>query len=677
MCPRARLLCLYAVCGGLTLPLIARAQSSAPERTPSEVPADDSGEEGLGDEGDLRIGTLEVVGSRTDVSEAEAAGNVEVIDRERIEQSGVRDLGEMLEEYPGIMVSRSFRGDEILMQGLDPEYVLVLVDGIRVPGRIGGAIDLGRFSIEDVESVEIIRGPSSALYGSEAIAGVINIRTRRSTEPFELDLASMAGGGAGAVADATGRTGFSEGPVSARLSGGFHYADAFRLPPTADELMLPESQRATAGSERLQWQLGGDVRWAPDDSTDFDLRVDYVSRRLSGVDRSAGGAVFDRVQLADQLQAVIGGSYRAGRTRVRTWLSYSYFREQYLNDQRDSSALDDVQDNLEQLGEMNFQLDQPLDFLSESGDHRLTVGYNALFQELSSERLDRDGRRVRYSAFLQDDWTILDENEMLFVAVPGVRLDVDSQFGTQVSPKLALRFDPVPQLTIRASYGRGFRAPSFQELLLRFENLTVGYLVIGNPDLGAEVSGSLQVGLEWSPIEELRFSANFFRNDIENMIATVTVEDAPSGMLFSYANIANAYTQGVETLVAVRPVEPLVLQASYVLTDAVDAAANRQLEGRATHRITGYISFDHEEWELGATGRIAATGERPFYSDGNGDGVEETTFAPWFAQCDLRVWKNLTEHFEMFVGVDNLFDVGGTFISVRPRTFYGGLRGRY
>jgi outer membrane receptor for ferrienterochelin and colicins len=624
----------------------------------------------------LRLRAIEVVGSRTDVAEAEAAGNVEVIDRTRIERSGARDLGEILEEYPGIMVSRSFRGDEILMQGLDPEYVLVLVDGIRVPGRIGGAIDLGRFTVEDIESVEIIRGPSSALYGSEAIAGVINIRTRRSTEPFELDLATMAGGGAGAVIDATGRTGVATDDFSARLSGGFHFADAFRL-PNPDMLMVPDNDRPTAGSERMQWNLGSDLRWQVDPDSELDLRVDYLSRRLSGVDVSAGGAVFDRVQLADQLQVVLGGSHRAGRTRIRTWLAYSFFREQYLNDQRDAVALDDVQDNREQLGEMNFQLDQPLDFLSESGDHRLTVGYNLLFQELASERLERDGRRVRYSAFVQDDWTILDANDMLFVAVPGVRLDVDSQFGTQVSPKLALRFDPVPGLSIRASYGRGFRAPSFQELLLRFENTSVGYVVIGNPSLGAESSGSLQAGVDWTPFEELRLSANYFRNDVEGMITTITLEDSPTGQIFSYANIDSAYTQGLETLVAVRPIPELVLQASYVFTDAIDTSANRTLEGRAAHRITGYVSFDHPEWELGATARVAATGERPFYADGNGDGVDEVTYAPWYAQCDLRIWKNLTRHFEMFVGVDNLFDAGGTFLSVRPRTFYGGLRGRY
>lgn len=634
----------------------------------------ESADRAAGDE--LRLEEIEVTGSATTAREAEAAGNVEVIDRERIERSGARDLGEVLEEYPGLFVSRSFRGDEILMQGLDPEYVLVLVDGVRVPGRIGGAIDLGRFSIEDVESIEIVRGPSSALYGSEAIAGVINILTRPSTEPLELDLATMGGGGAGGLFDATGRAGFATDDFSARLSGGLHYAEPFRILGTSDDA-LPVASRPTSGSERMQWSLGGDVRWQSDPHTSFDLRIDYLSRRLSGVDRSAGGAVFDRVQLADQLQAVMGASHRAGRTRIRARMAYSLFREQYLNDQRNGTALDDVEDNLEHLGELSFQLDTPLDALRATGDHLLTLGYGGLFQELSSERLESTGRRARYSVFAQDDWTLIDEGDVLFALVPGLRLDVDSQFGTQLSPKIALRFDPVPQLVLRASYGRGFRAPSFQELLLRFENPTVGYVVTGNPSLGAEISGSLQIGLEWSPIEALRFSLNFFRNDIEGMITTVTLEDGVGGTVFSYGNVANAYTQGLESMVAVRPIDELVLQASYVFTDAVDATAGRALEGRPGHRVTGYVSFDHEAWELGATARLAVTGERPFYVDANGDGVDETTYAPWFVQCDLRAYKNLTRHFEMFVGVDNLFDAGGTYLTVRPRTFYGGLRGRY
>jgi outer membrane receptor for ferrienterochelin and colicins len=621
---------------------------------------------------DLCSGDVVVTASRTESAADDSPVRVEVIDRAQIERSGARDLGELMEEQPGVLVSRTFRGDEIQMQGLDPEYVLVLVDGDRVPGRIGGAIDLGRYSLEDVERVEIVRGASSALYGSDALGGVINIVTRRAREDFEADAAAMAGGGAGAVVDATARAAGRIGDVSLRVSGGFHYAEPFRRAWSGDA-STPEQDRPTSGSARTQWSLGGQVSWRVDESVALDARVEYLQRQLSGVDRNAAGAIFDRVQLAEQLQASATATVRLrGAGRITTRGTYSLFREQYLYDQRGSSALDDVQDNREDLGQLTLQYDQP------EGDHLVTVGLEEIFQRLESARLEAPGMRFRFAPFVQDTWYLVDERDLTLVVVPGLRLDADSQFGTQLSPKLSVRFDPIPnRLVLRASYGSGFRAPSFQELLLRFENPSVGYVVQGNPELQAETSRSFQGGVEWRPMPELRMSASYFRNDIDGLITTVTAEETTAGTLFTYANIASAYTQGLESQLVARPIRELTLTASYTLTDTWDEDAQRPIEGRAMHRVTLAATFDHAEWELGGTARCALTGERPFYADGDGDGMEETTYAPWAAQLDLRIWKRITRHFEASVGVDNVLDAGDAFLALRPRTFYGGLRGRY
>lgn len=611
-----------------------------------------------------------VTGSRIETPADESPVRVEVIDREQIEQSGARDLGELLEEQPGLVINRSFRGDEIQMQGLDPEYVLVLVNGERMPGRIGGAIDLGRYSPEDIERIEIVRGASSAMYGSDAIGGVINIITRRTREPFEADAAAMAGGGNGAVADATARVGGRIGDVSLRVSGGFHYADPVRRAAEPD---VPDSSQPTTGSARLQWSLGGGLTWQVDRALQLSLAAEYLQRSLSGVDRNAAAAIFDRTQLVEQLQAAtslkwdIGGG---GRISIRG--SYSRFREQYLYDQRGSSALDDVQDNREDLGQLTLQYDQPV------SEHLLTIGFEETFQALDSARLTSTGSRFRFAPFVQDTWFLIDRRDFLWVVVPGVRLDVDSQFGIQVSPKLTMRVDPIPRtLILRASYGSGFRAPSFQELLLRFENPSAGYIVHGNPNLGAELARSLQVGAEWRPIAEFQISANYFRNDIDGLIATVTVEDNRAGTILSYANISSGYTQGIESSLTARPIRELRLTASYTFTDTWDEDAERVLEGRAPHRITLAATFDHREWELGGTARCALTSERPFFSDSDGDGIEEATFAPWVAQIDIRLWKRFTRHFEISVGIDNLTDAGDSFLALRPRTFHGGVRGRY
>ncbi|WP_053236180.1 TonB-dependent receptor plug domain-containing protein [Sandaracinus amylolyticus] len=632
----------------------AHAQSgdTAPREAPPECPPDD----------ELCTSSVVVSATRTEVAQDDSPVRVEVIDRATIERSGARDLGELLEEQPGMLVTRSFRGDAIQMQGLDPEHVLVIVDGERVPGRVGGAIDLGRYGLEDVERVEIVRGGSSALYGSDAIAGVIHVITRRTRDELELDASASGGGGeGGGIADATARAGARLGDVSLRLSGGFHWAEPFRR---GGDPTIPEDQRATDGSARLQWSVGGDVRWRVDPTLSLDARAEYMQRGLSGVDRNDAGAVFDRAQLAEQLQSGLGASWAlAGAIRLVTRASYAIFREQYLRDQRGASALDEHQDHREDLGQLLVQLDIPVD------THLLTFGFEELFQRLESDRLDGVGTRFRASPFVQDEWTVIDDDVRL-VLVPGVRVDADSQYGTQLSPKLAVRFDPVRQLVLRASFGTGFRAPSFQELLLRFENPTVGYVVLGNPDLGPETSRSYQLGAEWTPITELRGSLSLFRNDVDGLITTITAEESPDGTLFTYDNVASATTQGIESSLTARPIRELSLAASYTFTHAWDHENDRALEGRAAHRITLSATFDHREWDLGATARCALTGERPFYVD------EELIYSPWAAQLDLRIYKRFERHLEISAGIDNVLDAGDAYLPLRPRTFYGGIRGR-
>ncbi|MFO0684180.1 MAG: TonB-dependent receptor [Sandaracinus sp.] len=645
-------------CVGLTLPLVTGPVRSSAQDTPA--PDDPASSDLVSDD-------VVVTGTRTEVPLADSPSRVEVITRAQIDASGSRDVAELLEERPGIVVQQTFRGTQITMDGLDPEYTLILVDGDRVPGRIGGAIDLGRYSLEDIERVEIVRGPSSALYGSDAIAGVVNIITRMPTEPFAADGALNYGYfGQGSTVDLTADAAGRYDVVAARVSGGYHFSDPWSR----------GSGPSTTGSRRDQWSVGGHVYLEPLRGLRLDARVEYLSRQLTGVDTNDAGAVFDRTQLGEQLQVSIGERLHTGEgTDLVARITYASFREQYLYDQRGSQALDDYQDNREQTGQITLQLDHSF-HTGSIGDHRVSVGVEGYRQDLDSLRLVTSGHRARVSPFVQDEWTIVDDGELLLVAVIGARLDVDSQFGEQLSPRVGLRFDPVSQVVLRATYGLGFRAPSFQELFLRFENPSVGYIVAGNPTLGAERSRGLRVGGDWTPIAEISFGADYFRNDLDDMIATVTAADTSAGTRFTYANIASAYTQGLETRSTLRPIHELSFQLSYVLTDTRDAALNRPLEGRPFHRFTLGGSFAHEETGLSATVRTAISLDRNYYVDVDADGLEDVVTPGPLVSTDVRVGLSLFDHLELFVGVDNVFDAYDAYFVSRPRTFFVGVRGR-
>lgn len=658
----------------VTGPVRLGAQDASPPARAGEPAVDDDpttaeapGADDSAVDPDLVAGDVVVTGTRTEIALEDSTTHVEVITRAQIDASGTRDVSELLEERPGIFVQQTFRGTQITMDGLDPEYTLILVDGDRVPGRIGGAVDLGRFSLADIERIEIVRGPSSALYGSDAIAGVVNIITRIPTQPLAMDGSINYGYfGQGSTLDITANAAGRYDVLAARVSGGYHFSDPWSR----------GSGPSTTGSRRDQWSLGGHVYLQPTTALRFDARVEYVNRQLGGVDSNDAGAVFDRTQLSEQLQVSVGERLHTTEgTDLTARITYSLFREQYLYDQRGSHALDDYQDNREQTGQITLQLDHSF-HTGTIGDHRITVGVEGFRQDLDSSRLLTDGRRIRVSPFVQDDWTIVDDRNYLLVAVIGARLDVDSQFGDQVSPRIGLRFDPVPQIVLRATYGFGFRAPSFQELLLRFENPSVGYIVAGNPNLGAEHSRGLRVGGDWTPIPEVSVGADFFRNDIDNMIATITASDTSMGTLFTYANIASAYTQGLETRSTLRPTPELTFQLGYVLTDTRDQSLNRPLEGRPLHRFTFGATLQHADTGLSVTTRTAISLDRSYYVDTNADDIDDVVTPGPLVSTDVRVGLTLFDHLDLFIGVDNVFDAFDAYFVSRPRTFYVGARGR-
>jgi outer membrane receptor for ferrienterochelin and colicins len=595
-----------------------------------------------------------VTAARRPIHARDAIVTTEIVDRESLLRSGARDAAEALEELGNLQIQRTFRGAAISLRGLDPEYTLVLIDGDRQPGATGGAVDLQRYGIENIERIEIVRGPSSALYGSEAIGGVINIITRDSDEPLRAS-ASAAGGSLGRY----DFTGFVAARVSDALrltaGGALHNVNSFSNDTTP----------LTDGSARRQWSLNGSVRVDPNSKNRIRLSGEYVRTDLQGIDPGAGRAIFDRRQLQERSQTALDYRLERGNLSMRSRATFGTYREQYLLDQRGADVLDRFEDNSETLGQISSVLGWQV-----RPRHALTFGFEELFQSLRSERLSGPGRRFRLGLFGQYTWTAYEQGDRRLGVAVGARGDTDSQFGAQLSPKLALRFTHAERWSLHASYGRGFRAPSFQELLLRFENPSVGYVVEGNPELGAERSHGVDVGGSVQPAKWLRVEASFFRNDVRGMIATVTRDDNVNGTLFSYDNIDRVWTMGVESSIRFQYEQTFRLQTSYTLTLS-ETGEGRRLEGRPLHRVQMSANFQHPKYKFGATVRGVAQLGRTYYTD---DG--QTTAEPLY-QLDARVYARFLDELEVFVGADNVADAGDGFTTLQPRTFYGGVRARY
>ncbi|HVG61942.1 MAG TPA: TonB-dependent receptor [Hyalangium sp.] len=597
-----------------------------------------------------------VTGTRSPERQEDTPVATEVITRAEIAASGAQNAAELLAAHPGLEVGTSFSGAALRVQGLGPEYALILVDGERVNGRVNGAVDLSRLSMEDIEQVEIVKGPSSVLYGSDAVAGVVNFITRRARRPLGADLRVTYGSLQQVDVDGTGEAQGEDWGL--RVSGGLQRRDAYDLQP---------EDIGTTGSSLAGFQVSGrgDLRRG---STDLAGTVSYSRRVQRGVDLGATGATFDRASRDDVLSARVSPSWRLSDTAtLRTDAYYSGFKRRFLLDQRNGSALDSVEDTRDQLGQLGAQLDLRL-----GERHMLVQGVELLGEHLAADRLEGGrGQRGRASLHVQDSWTVLLEPRL--VLVPGARVDVDSQFGPAVTPRLALRMDPHSRVTLRASYGWGFRAPSFQELLLDFENPAVGYVVHGNLDLRPERSRSVNLSTEFRPAEPLLLWLNGFQHSLRDMITIVTRQEEQQ-QLFVYSNLERASVRGIEAGLRQRIPGGFTVDASYALTDGRDRSTGLPLEGQARHRFTAQVMWRFRPWGLEAWARGALMGSRPFYPDVDGDGAADPYRAPSYVSLDARISQQLPAGLRLFVSGSNLAAAGNPRdLPIAPRTFQAGL----
>jgi len=626
--------------------------------------------------------TVVVTGTRTEMPLGDSPVAAEVITRSEIESSGAEDLAGLLEEHPGVDLVRSYLGTGIRLQGLEPEHVLILVNGKRVLGAKGGVIDLSRYSVESIERVEIVKGPSSALYGSDAMGGVINIITRKSQGPLALQFHARAGAfstceregrlvpcvgeGHRPLLDMSANAGVKLGPLSSQFTAGLHQSDGYDLDP---------SDVATNGSALEQIDLVNQTGLWLSPNLQTDTRLSYMRRQLDGVEIAASGAVFDRTNLIEDAQMAISPTWLPTTdTVLRSDAALSIYRDQYLSDQRNSNALDRYEETVERLAQANLQLDH---FLA---GHQFTVGVDSLAQRMASDRLeDGEGERYRIAVYAQDNAEPLSGDRRL-VLVTGLRVDMDTAFGVHPTPKWAIRFDPTESVAIRSSYGWGYRAPDFKELLLLFENPGVGYVVQGNPELRPETSQSVQLGVEVKATEKVWWSINGFYNDVVDLISIGTLSEATPGevLRFGYVNIDAAMTRGFETALNLGASKSTEFHVGYTLTDSLNRSLDRPLEGRAMHRATFKLSSHLPSHGFRGLVRCGVVGKRPFYVDPDADGVEDTEYSDVYVSLDARIAQRFSKKLELFAGVDNLLNEGDPrYVQVPPRFFYLGLNGRW
>jgi outer membrane receptor for ferrienterochelin and colicins len=573
----------------------------------------------------LPLDEIVVTASRREQRLADVTVPTEIISRETIEQTGASNLAAALTEQTGIQFDGGHpAGSGVMLQGLSNERVLVLVDGQPLYGRISGTLDLARLPTAIVERVEVVKGPQAALYGSEAMGGVVNVVTRTPDGAGLGGSARLVGGSGGRrEAGATGE--LRAGEVAGLVDLGRR-----DLERAAGR---PEENGALA--ERLD--LMGRVSWRPDSSFGLETSAVVLDERQ----RWPSGTQFD---FADntQVSARVTADWRAGRHHLRPTLYLSQF---------------------EHLARRSA-FSQPIAGTGDRQDQRLVeaevlYGSRVFGQavdagiELRQERItSTDGRieggtRTLYSAepFAQIEWA-----GDRWSVVPGLRLSWNERWGSTLTPRVAGRYRLSDALSVRAAAGRGFRAPDFKELYLQFINDAAGYAVYGNRDLRPEHSTNVTAGVEWSG-SRLYWRAQGFWNDLRDFIETRPEAGDGSGLLrFQYHNVARGRTYGTE-LEAGLALDFVRVEAGYAWLGTEDDATGRPLLGRPEH--SGRLTSTLTARALRATISGIYTGATPMERDETGAITSERDA---FLRIDARIARPLPWGLELSLGADNLFD---------------------
>nr|MBI1228915.1 TonB-dependent receptor [Cytophagales bacterium] len=526
-----------------------------------------------------QLGEVVVAATRTDRSVENLPMPVTIIGNEQIQETGGMRLSEVLREQTGLQVVNN-HGSGLQMQGLSSDYILILLDGEPLIGRTAGNFDLDRISVSNIERIEVLRGPSSAIYGSEAMAGVINIVTKTSQQRFSATLESRYR--TFNTVDMGAEVGFNKDDWSLYAYFNRFSTDGFDLNP---EVIGKTQSPFTANT--AQFKIGKKLnKW------DFKLYSRFYDERSANVMEVRGGSERRLADLTgERLDLNLNPTIRF--TPNEKWL----LTLRSMSSVFETNTKMRFQENLELLDNQDFR--QIYHRTEVQVDHQvaknqlLTVGAGHLIESVSATRYDDNNRFDAGYLFLQHQW---DPTEKWNI-VSGVRGDLHSQYGGRISPKLSGMYAFNDKFSWQLSVGAGFKAPDFRQLLLNFNNASAGYYVFGatlvqdgieqlqsqglaqqiliDPaqfgTLKAETSTAINTGFRWKLSNDLLITGNFFQNFISNLIETAPVARLTSGQnAFSYFNVSSVITRGTEVDWTYRIADNLEVSVGYMYLDARD-----------------------------------------------------------------------------------------------------------
>lgn len=618
---------------------------------------------------------------------------VTLISKKQLERTGAIRLDEILNEQTGIITvpdESGFNGVQI--QGIASDYVMILINGVPLVGRSAGNFDLSRLSVGNIKQIEIVKGPSSSLYGSEALGGVINIITE---EPQDGDLRGNA-----SYRLASFNTHEANLNID-RKKGKLGYSFFANTLSSDGYDLFPEVEGQTV---------------EPFSNQTVNAQVFYDFSQQSKL--FASGRYYQQDQNAS---LVVGDTFFEGNTDLnegnmhlrlddgagdRLKLQYEFYYTTYKASELLASPI--TNDVLNQ-SDFDQQLLRPevRATYSIKPMNAITVGLGYNHENLDRTFFDDAVVFNSQYAFAQYDFYPLEKVNVIV----GARFDNHSEYQSQFSPKVASNWKLTEEISVKGSVGYGFKAPDFRQLYFDFTNSAVGYTVLGynvavekvrqleaqgqilnilfpladlNEPLAAESSIGYNLGAAYAK-GKVKLNLNLFRNDFTNLIDTRAIARLNNGQnVFSYVNFAEIYTTGAEFDANYKLSENLSLAGGYQLLFAKDKQQELALErgevfardpqtlqavaldhsdyfglvNRSRHTANFKIFYEIPKWDVDMNIRVNYRSKYGLF-DGNGNGILDdfdTSFVDGFALANVALNKTFADKFTLQLGANNLFD---------------------